>query len=75
MQKKVLTEIGGVVSSVAHVKRWRWFETANENARRDDCLNDPHSAMLRLAGFFNAYFFFLTEFFGNQKIIRDLDEI
>jgi len=31
--------------------------------------------MLRLAGFFNAYFFFLTEFFGNQKIIRDLDEI
>jgi len=31
--------------------------------------------MLRLAGFFNAYFFFLTEFLGNQKIIRDLNKI
>jgi len=28
-----------------------------------------------LQGIFNAYFRFLTEFFGNQKIIRDLNKI
>jgi hypothetical protein len=37
--------------------------------------NDRHSAILGLAGLFNAYFRFLTGFFGNQKIIRDLNKI